>query len=195
MTSSSEVRDCLLQDHVRLNALAADLRTLLSLREPPDIARFRTLRWAFASNLMQHLATKERHIYAKLQADERPELRSLHLGSTAQLSTIFDAYVSHMDAWPTGLALCHWPSYRPLATAVLEDFMSFFAREELELFDALSRFPIDIATPTPLISSWARRAFEIKAKVDDWSVERMESGWPRRNGAVSRRVTRVSADF
>ena len=116
---------------------------------------------------MQHLAVKERHVYAKLEIDQRLPVRAFFEKSKADLVARFDEYTAHMEAWPTSRAVSDWRDYSPKAIAVVRKFTERFEREEQELFDVLARNNIDISTPAAVTSNWTRRAFDVKARVDD----------------------------
>ena len=60
------------RDHEQVVKLGENLKVLLKGATPCDIQDLASARWAFASALMQTLAIKERHIYAKLEHDPSP---------------------------------------------------------------------------------------------------------------------------
>jgi hypothetical protein len=161
------MRDRFLKDHARINQFAAELIDVLNVASPPDSIMLSKARWAFASTLMQHLAIKERHLYAKLEGDGRPEVTQAFAASKADLLRRFDRYAAHMEAWPTGTAIGSWSTYRPKAIEVVLIFTDRFKNEERDLFGLIDRFDIDISTPSPITLNWARKAFEVKAKVDE----------------------------
>ncbi len=167
MHNPIDMRERFLSDHARINALAADLIALIDLPAPPDVFKLSGARWAFASNLMQHLAIKERHVYAKLEADLRPEAQALFAKSKADIVQRFADYTNHMEAWPTSKATGDWSTYRPKAIAVVKLFTARLKYEETELIDAIVRLGIDMNTPAAVTSNWVRKAFAVKSKVED----------------------------
>ena len=167
MTDGQSMRERFVRDHDRIAQIASEVTVMFSSPSPPDALMLSKARWTFASNLMQHLAIKERHLYAKLEADARREVTQAFACSKADLLRLFDQYTEYVEAWPTAEALSSWPSYRIKALAVVNTFVARLKKEEVELFDLVDRFGIDMSTPSPVTISWTRKAFELKAKVED----------------------------
>ena len=140
-------------------------RLLAILKAPhPDRETLVDARWAFASALLKHLAEKERHVYAKLEAGTGDVAR-MGEGSKADLLARFDRYVAHVEAWPTSRALSGWPSYRADAIAVVEAFVARLNWEETDLVGFLVRHGIDVSKPCRATSNWVRKAFDLKSSV------------------------------
>lgn len=165
----SEMKERFVKDHRRIGTLAADLRSLLRGPAPTDPDALVSARWAFASALMQHLASKERHIYAKLEHDPRMEIVTYSAKSKSDLIRRFAAYTTHMQDWPTARALADWPTYRTRAIAMVDAFVERLKWEETELVGFVERHGIDIDVPAAVTSNWVRQAFEVKASVEDRS--------------------------
>lgn len=157
----------LIDEQHRVCTFAEELTSLLGRAEPVDPADLARARWSFASRLMQHLAAKERHIYAKLEHDGRPEVATYFSNSKNDLLSRFQGYVRHMETWPTSQALAQWAAYRPKAIAVVDLFIIRLKREEGELLALLERYAIDITMPSPVTSNWVRQGFDVKASVED----------------------------
>jgi hypothetical protein len=153
------------RDHERVRALADGLKTLLNGPPPSDVQVLASARWAFASALMQGLAIKERHIYAKLEQDARAYVVAFSNRSKTDLLGRFDAYMQHMQQWPTSRAVRDWPCYRPSAIAVVDAFLDRLMWEEKELFAFVDAQGIDIAMPAGATSNWVRKAFDVKNSV------------------------------
>jgi hypothetical protein len=167
MANTETMRERLIADHARIARLAAELIAVLSEPIPPDPFKLSSARWAFASQLMQHLALKERHIYAKLETDERQQVRQAFERSKIDLLKRFDQYIQHMDTWSTSKATASWQAYRGSAIAVVNSFTDRLKKEEIDLFNIVDRFGIDISSPSPVTLNWTRKAFDVKSRVDD----------------------------
>ena len=154
------------RDHERVGALADGLKTLLNGPPPNDVQVLASARWAFASALMQGLAIKERHIYAKLEQDARAHVAAFSERSKADLLGRFDAYMQHMQQWPTSRVVGDWLRYRPSAIAVVDAFLDRLIWEEKDLFAFVDVQGIDIAMPAGATSNWVRNAFDIKNSVE-----------------------------
>jgi len=167
LASSLKVQEQLLREHSRIFGLAAELNALLASAIPVDPDVLAKARWSFASALMQHLAVKERYIYAKLEQDRRPQVEAFYASSKSDLLGRFAAYTQHMENWPTARALAEWSTYCPNAAAVVDRFVERLKHEETELFETLNRFDVDISFPSTVTSNWVRKAFDVKDKVHD----------------------------
>ncbi|MDQ9785843.1 hypothetical protein, partial [Serratia marcescens] len=108
MVELLSMRERFVKDHARIAQIASELIGVLDGPSPPDSLTLSKVRWAFASCLMQHLAIKERHLYAKLEGDDRPEVSQAFANSKADLLRRFDLYTVHMELWPTAKALASW---------------------------------------------------------------------------------------
>jgi hypothetical protein len=154
------------RDHEHVRALADCLKTLLNGPPPSDVQVLTSARWAFASALMQGLAVKERHIYAKLEQDARTNVVAFSERSKVDLLGRFDAYMQHIQQWPTSRAVGNWLRYRPSAIGVVDAFLDRLMWEEKELFAFVDAQGIDIAMPAGATSNWVRNAFDIKNSVE-----------------------------
>jgi hypothetical protein len=119
--------------------LANKLLVVLRCAMPISAALLSEVRWLFASSMSHLLATKERHIYSKLQKDEGSEIRKYQMRSRADLTQRYEAYIGHMDAQPTYLSVDRWSTCRIGAIAVVESFVEFLRRKEIELYPLIAR--------------------------------------------------------
>lgn len=152
--------------HDKVRDIAARLKNMLTVDVPPDLHELASARWAFASALMQLLATKERYIYAKLEQDERPDVKRYFDGSKIDLQRRFDAYTAHMLKWPTSGTHDDWAAYRKSAIHVVDLFMARLTMEETDLFLYVQKIDLDISRPSMAISNWTRQAFQIKDGIE-----------------------------
>jgi len=72
-----------------------------------------------------------------------------------------------MDEWPTARAMSNWPVYSPKAIAVVRNFTERLKHEELALFETVAGFGIDMNEPSSVTANWTRKAFDVKAKVEE----------------------------
>ncbi|WP_145959052.1 hypothetical protein [Sphingobium sp. SCG-1] len=151
-------------NHDDVRTKATRLKGLLGQDVRPDVQQLASARWAFASALMQLLATKERYIYTKLELDERPEVNRYFDRSKKDLRRRFDAYIDHMQKWPSSDTI-NWSSYRKSAIDVVDLFLVRLTLEETELFKFIEKMEIDVSHPCMAISNWTRYAFQMKDNI------------------------------
>lgn len=160
------IRERFDRDYVRVLGLADGLKALLNSPASVEAGGLIAARWAFASALMQHLAVKERHIYAKLELDLRPEVAAFSRRSRADLQRCFDAYTDHMQDWPTAKATAGWSVYRQRAVTVVDAFVARLRWEAKDLIAFVDTHGIDMAMPAEVTSNWVRKAFQVKSSVE-----------------------------
>jgi hypothetical protein len=151
--------------HENVRTMAARLKEMLGSDTPPEMQALASARWALASALMQLLATKERHIYTKLEQHARPEVRQYFERSKADLKRWFDTYTAHVEKWPTSDTRNDWAGYRKSALNVVELFLTRLKTEELDLFPYVEKIGLDVSRPCLAISNWTRQAFQVKDSI------------------------------
>ncbi len=156
----------LLRDHHRVVEIANNLKDILRETNAPNAQSLASARWAFAAALMQHLAVKERHLYAKFEHDDRPFVKAYFEKSKTDLLKCFQSYTDHIATWSTANALAKWKIYQIKAVHVVDIFIERLHAES-ELLEFAKRHDIDINTPSMMTTNWTRKAFELKDKVDE----------------------------
>jgi hypothetical protein len=154
------------RDHVRIYGLGAEPRSVLNAATAADPQVLAITRWYFASAILQHLAVKERYVYAKLEHDPRPEVIAYFHASKADLVRRFASYTERMEEWPTAKGVQQWPMYRLKAIAVVGTFIERFKWEETDLLSFVARHKIDISEPAAVTSNWVRKALDIKNSLE-----------------------------
>lgn len=148
-------------EHDNVRSAAVRLKEMLVLNVRPDVQQLATLRWTFASALMQLLAKKERYIYTKLEQDGRHDVKQYFEKSKQDLQRRFDSYTEHMYKWPT-YDTYNWLIYRQSAIEVVDLFLDRLIIEETELFPYMETLNLDFSQPCVAVSNWTRHAFYLK---------------------------------
>ncbi len=152
--------------HENVRSIAARLKEMLASDTPPEMQVLASARWAFASALMQLLATKERYIYTKLEQHAQPDVRQYFEKSKADLKRRFDAYTAHVEKWPTSDTRNDWAAYRKSTLNLVELFLTRLTMEEAELFPYVQKIGLDVSRPCLAISNWTRQAFQVKDSIE-----------------------------
>lgn len=154
--------DKLLQDHAILRERGQSLLALLDLSEMPDQQVLAETRWQLSGHVMQHLALKDRYLYAKLLTDPRPDVRAMGEEFHRELAALYADYCEQGKYWTQERVAAEWETYRHPAKARVLAMFARVEREEAELFPLVYDASIDISTQVPHSSNWAREAFAIK---------------------------------
>lgn len=159
--------DRLLRDHELMREKAQVLMHLLDREKMPSRAVLSETRWTLGSHIMQHLAYEDRHLYAKLLRDERPEVRETGRRFHSDLAKLFAAYASNAQHWTPDRIGANWDGFRADARRMT---LAMFARidlEEAELYPLATGAEIDLATNFAPTTNWTREAFAIKDAIID----------------------------
>lgn len=154
--------DRLLHDHQVIRENAQALLALLDSETLPPSKLLAETRWKVGSHIMQHLAFEDRHLYAKLLRDERPEVAEAGRRYQADIAEMFAVYSAHARHWTADRIAADWQTFRIDSKKMT---MAMFVRielEETELFPFASDAEIDLASNAPPAINWAREAFAIK---------------------------------
>ncbi len=155
----------MLQDHEKLRQCAARLRVLVEAVRPCDMAELAAARWDLGSTMMRHLAFEDRHLYSKLEQDDRPAIKATGQAFQSELRGHFGAYAEHAKSWTPDRIVADWTSYRAAVTGFLAMLMARIDREERELYPLVDEAGIDTRSSAPVHNNWTREAFAIKDQI------------------------------
>lgn len=154
--------DRLLRDHEVIRKKAHVLLDLLDREHMPPRSVLAETRWTLGSQIMQHLAYEDRHLYAKLLHDERADVRETGRQFHSDLATLFAAYASNAQHWTPDRIAEDWDGFRAASRKMT---LAMFARidlEESELYPLAAGAQIDLKTNYAPTANWTREAFAIK---------------------------------
>ncbi|WP_446654063.1 hypothetical protein [Blastomonas sp.] len=152
----------MLLDHAVLRERGESLMALLDRSEMPDQQLLAETRWQLSGHVMQHLALKDRYLYAKLLNDPRPHVRAIGEEFHQELAALYADYCEQGKYWTQERVAAEWEAYRHPAKARILAMFARVEREETQLFPLVYDASIDISTQVPHSSNWAREAFAIK---------------------------------
>ncbi len=155
----------MLQDHEKLRGCAARLRALIDRPAPCDMTELAAARWDLGSTMMRHLAFEDRHLYAKLEQDHRPEINAIGRAFQAELRDRFGAYADHAKSWTPETIVADWATYRAAVIGFLSGLLARMDREERQLYPLVGEAGIDTRTSAPVQNNWTREAFAIKDRI------------------------------
>lgn len=153
----------LARDHREMEDHAEGVFRLLDATAP-DLPGLSRARWAIARVILQHMTLQDRHLYARLAADPRPEVAALGRRYQADFSDQLVRYSHHARHWTTPRVRDDWNVYRVRAAEQLHMMACGIFSVERELFP-LVREGLDIERANAPCRSWARDAFAIKDSV------------------------------
>lgn len=159
--------DRLLRDHQVIREKAQALLDLLDSDQMPSRSILAETRWTLGSQIMQHLAYEDRHLYSKLLHDERAEVRETGRQFHSDLAALFAAYASNAQHWTPDRIAQDWDGFRADARRMT---LAMFARidlEEAELYPLAAGAQIDLKTNYAPTANWTREAFAIKDAIID----------------------------
>ncbi|PXW75890.1 hypothetical protein C7451_10651 [Blastomonas natatoria] len=161
----------LLRDHALLRARGETLLGLLDLPEPPDPAVLADARWQLTSQIMQHLSLEDRHLFGKLLADPREEVRALGNRFQAELADLFTHHAEHARTWTPERIAADWQTFRSASRHRVLEMFARLDREEEELYPLAREAKIDVDSYGPHSFNWTRDAFAIKDSITLGAVQ------------------------
>jgi hypothetical protein len=159
--------DRLLRDHRLIREKAQVLLHLLDSEAMPARAILAETRWNLGSLIMQHLAYEDRHLYAKLLNDDRPEVRETGRQFHSDLAKLFAAYASNAQHWTPDRIAADWNGFRTDARRMTLAMFDRIDQEEAELYPLAAGAEIDLKTNFAPTTNWTREAFAIKDAIVD----------------------------
>lgn len=155
--------DRLLAQHVRILENVAALERLADAPQPPAVEELSRDRWAFTRDLLLHFARIDSVLYARLQADPRPEVAEravLAASETAELVADFRAHVLRWRGLPTQ---AQWQSYGEAVRGLMQRI-----RDRLDAETSLIARSLPLPCGKPVRSNrYAADAWEIRRSIYD----------------------------
>jgi hypothetical protein len=128
----------LLSDHAKLRSLGAGLLGLVSSAEPSDLAELARLRWDLARAVHLHLAYEERHLFHRLEADPRADVRTAAASAKRGVEQLHRSYQAHVERWSADEMMNRWPEFQTAVRTLVSRMIAAIDREEVGLFPLIA---------------------------------------------------------
>ncbi len=141
----SRMYDMLQADHVELGRIVTDLAERTGHEELTDAEGLSRCRWQLVRLLTRHLALEDDHVYAPLNADQRPEAREISRRFKDDIGGLHAAFAAHCARWTADAVVADWPGYRAAAGIIIRALVRRIEWEDAELYPMLKRVQLDRA--------------------------------------------------
>ena len=125
--------DCLLGEHLAIEAIAADLVHHAGQR-PLDTVAVAQTRWALSRHLLAHLAKEDSLLYPRLQRSPDTQVAALAHRFAAELGGLSDAFKQYMRHWSAERIAADADGFERDTHIVLSALQDRIHREESELY-------------------------------------------------------------
>jgi hypothetical protein len=154
--------DRLRRSHRGLEVAGAEIMAVLDA-EVRDGAALSAARWNLATLLTQHIAMQDRHLFAYLAEDMRPEVSRIGRRAREEFAKHFADYADHAKQWTAERVDRDWTGYRAVARSQLDGLSERIAHVERDLFPLVEGCSIN--GRGAVSTNWAREAFAVKDSV------------------------------
>ena len=152
----------LYDSHRRLEASAKRLSALIEAASP-DAEAVQAARWDIGKRILQHMALEDRHLFANLAKDKRPQIAALARKFQTEFAGHVASYAEHAKLWTAERVASDWDGYRVMTREQLRLLLARISQVETELFPLARDVSLE-AAHDPTIS-WTREAFAIKDSI------------------------------
>ena len=154
--------DRLRRSHRGLEAAGAEIAALLDAPAPDPVA-LPAARWNLATLMTQHMAMEDRHLFAYLVEDPRPEVSRIGRQYREEFVGYFGSYADCAKRWSAERVAKDWAGYRVEARHQLRLLSERIEQVERGLFPLVEGCSIN--GRGTVSTNWAREVFAVKDSV------------------------------
>ncbi|MBB4154495.1 hypothetical protein GGQ80_002408 [Sphingomonas jinjuensis] len=150
------------RSHRGLEAAGAEIAALLNAKAPDPVA-LPAARWNLATLMTQHMAMEDRHLFAYLVKDPRPEVARIGRRYREEFAGHFGSYADYAKRWTAERVAEDWPGYQIAARDQLRLLSERIAQVERDLFPLVEGCSIN--GRGAISTNWARDVFAVKDSI------------------------------